>query len=117
MRKRGDQSITPKDYIDARFEDLLIKHQGDFKSVQDEVDRRIDSMRREIDLRFLEASNRLDRMEELRDSKLKGIDGRLDGVEAIQDRQRGRIAAYATISGVLLIAVAVLTLVLDHVKF
>jgi Mg2+ and Co2+ transporter CorA len=117
MPKPGDDPIRSQAYIDARVQDLVSRHETDLRNMQDEVDRRIQSVRREMDLRFEDLISRMNRTEERSEEKFDEIDVSLSAIEGIQNKQRGRMAAYATISGIILLVLAITTLFLDHVHF
>lgn len=139
---RGDK-VPLRDYVDRGLADLARYHDKTVGSIQEEIDRRLSEVQRETEGRFREQATavaaataaldkRLDGMnefrEQIRDTTAHKIDGdlfrqvtdalmaRVDVAEAALERQRGRMSAYATISAVLVTAVTVLTLVLNHIR-
>ena len=139
---RGDK-VPLRDYMDQGLADLARYHDATVDAIQSEIDRRLGEVQRETESRFREqgtalnaASAALDRRlegmnefrEQIRDVTARKVDdslvrqttealaARVDAAEAALERQRGRMSAYATISVILVTAVTVLTLVLNHIR-
>jgi hypothetical protein len=116
VNEQDENHVTMKEYFDARLSDLYSRHARDLETMQAQVDRRVEALSREMNLRFDQTSDRIDKAEEVRDSKFDVLDGHVDRIDETINRQKGRMAAYAVISGIALIALAMVTLVLDHVR-
>jgi hypothetical protein len=141
MRHRD---VPLRDYVDRALADLTRYHDRDTASLQAEIDRRLGEAQRETESRFREQAaaalaatsaldKRLDAMNEfresIRDTTARKIDtdlyrqtvdsltARMEAIEATQDRQRGRIAVYSAAGSILIVVVAILTLILNHVQF
>ena len=133
-----------RDYVDRALADLARYHDATVTGIQAEIDRRIGEVQRETEGRFREQATgvaattaaldkRLDTMnefrEQVRDVTARKVDadlfeqtvtalrGRIDRAEAALERQRGRMGAYAATGTIIVVVVAVLTLVVGHVKF
>lgn len=134
-----DNRVTLRDYIERGLTDLARYHDRDTATLQAEIDRRLSEVQREIESRFRETGaaaaaarsgldRRIDaladRVDTIRDAlagktsegRTGDLQSRLEKAEAALERQRGRLAAYAAIASFLTVAVAVITLVVNHVR-
>jgi hypothetical protein len=116
MTEKGDNEVSIKDYVDARLQDLRLMHERDLKNQQDEIDRRIEAAGREMNYRFGQADERMDRMDVTHRARQDLVESQVDDIQGQLNRQRGRMAAYATVTGILLLLLTVFGLVLDHVR-
>jgi hypothetical protein len=101
---RGEK-VTLRDYVDRGLGDLARYHDAGITGLQGEIDRRLGEIQRETGYRLSENAT-------ARDALL----ARVERAEAALERQRGRAAAYAAVSVIAVTIVAVLTLVLNHVR-
>jgi hypothetical protein len=131
--------VPLRDYVDARLADLARYHDTTLRAIQDEIDRRLAVMTHDIEARFgsLTAAAdaaasavdaRLERANEFRDAmrdqaahktdtgEFRALADRVDKVEQAMDRQRGRMAVYAALSGLILVGIAILTLAVNHIR-
>lgn len=102
---RGDK-VPLRDYTDRALADLARYHDATTGAIQAEIDRRLGEVQRETTFRLNAA-----------DAANATLLTRVERAEAALERQRGRMSAYAAIGSVLVVAVAVLTLILNHVRF
>jgi len=126
-------SIPLRDYIDRGMADLTAYHNKDTGQIHAELDRRIVTVMRELDMRFAQVTDRISHLNELREAmrdqaasfvtaevintKFNEIEHRTERLEGAFERQRGRAAAYAAIAGLVGIVATVLTLFINHVRF
>lgn len=122
--------VSLRSYTDQRLTDLARYHDATVTGLQDELDRRLAVMTDAIDQRFgaiatqtsasaAALDSRLERMNEFRDADtdlFKALAERVDNVERALDRQRGRMTVYASLSGVVLVAIGIATLIINHVR-
>lgn len=131
--------VSLRSYTDQRITDLTRYHDATVTALQEEIDRRLSVMTEAVDQRFAVMGEqtagaataldaRLERMNEFRDAMkdqaarmvdtdlFKALADRVDNVERALDRQRGRMTVYASLSGVVLVLIAIATLIINHVR-
>jgi hypothetical protein len=134
-----ERRISLRDYTDRRFEDLNRYHDSTVKSVQDELDRRLQVMTDSVNTQFSTLSSqtesdsreldlRLDRMSVFWDAMkdqaaakvdmklFEALNDRVSNLEKAFERQRGRMTVYAGLSGVLAVGLTILTLAVNHIR-
>jgi uncharacterized protein YukE len=134
------ETVTLRDYVDARLTDLARYHDVTVADIQAEMDRRLANSQRESDQRFAEAQEGIKATATALEHRFEGLNqwrqqsadrenafatkdllgalaARLDAIEALLDKQRGRQAVYAAAVGLIVAAVAVITLLLGHFQF
>jgi septal ring factor EnvC (AmiA/AmiB activator) len=138
------ETVPLRDYIDRGLAELARYHDATVSGIQAEIDRRLGEVQRETEGRLREQATareqvaaslerRLDGMnefrEQVRDTTARKIDadlfrqtvgelmGRLERAEAALERQRGRMSAYVAGTSFLMLAIAILTLVINHYRF
>jgi hypothetical protein len=144
MRGRDRTSVSLRDYVDLAVANLARYHDATVSVIQEEIDRRMAEMQRETEGRFREQAtalsaasasmdHRLEGMnefrEQVRDTTSRKVDAdlfrqtcdaladRIDRAEGALERQRGRMSAYVAGTSFLLLAIAILTLIINHYKF
>lgn len=131
MAKSEDVAIRV--YVDARISDLREFHNHTMQDVQDEIDRRFAGIERERAAYMETLNERLNRMNYLREAMrdqqsafvtselfnatVGALNEKLSDAISAYDRQRGRFAVYSGIGVFVLVAVALMELVLNHVRF
>jgi hypothetical protein len=136
-------TVPLRDYIDRAVTDLTRYHDATVSSIQSELDRRLGEVQRETESRFREQAaavlaanaaldHRLDGMNEFRESirevtsrkidtdlfteTIDALRARVERAESALERQRGRMGAYAAVGTIAVIIIAIMTLVINHIR-
>jgi len=121
-----------REFVERLVNDLRDRHVAELTAIQAEIDRRVAAERHEAELRFTSLDQRFGQLDSAVD-RLAGqiaeliprddaetvtgqLEKRIGLAEAAIQRQRGRTAAYASAMSVLLVLIALLTLILNHVR-
>jgi uncharacterized protein YukE len=131
------ETVTLRDYVDARLTDLARYHDVTVADIQAEMDRRLANSQRESDQRFAEAQEGIKATATALEHRFEGLNQwrqqsadrenafatkdllatlaqRIDTIEAALDKQRGRQAVYAASLGLIVAVAAVITLLVGH---